>query len=229
MKVFSLNRMVLVAEMVFTASITQADTIVFDNTSNIGISGAIYSALPMGNQILLSGTNRIISEIDLGVTRQGYPGTADFQLWFYANDGSTGKPGTMLWNSGLTDNLPLTGNPQVVAFPVPQIVVPDTFTWELQISDSKGATQAAVGQLGANSPTVGSFVNAWFGNPGSWTNDHFQRAARVVAVPEPSTFVLFGMSAFCLLAWAWRWRKSFRNVFSPRRVVRVEQVVALLA
>jgi hypothetical protein len=180
--------------VLLTSGLVRAE-IVFDNTSNL-TTAAAFSALPMGNQIRLSGTNRIVNEIDIGITRQGYPGTADFQLWFYANDGSGNQPGTLLWNSGLIDNLPLIGSSQIMAFAVPQILVPDTFTWELQISDSRGVNEMAVGQLcSSSSPTVGTYVDAWFGNPGSWGNDHFQRAARVVAIPEPATLLLLGLGA----------------------------------
>jgi hypothetical protein len=181
--------------------------IVFDNTSSSRDGVFAGTALPEGNQVTLSGTNRIVTEIDLLVSRQGYPGTADFQLWLYANDAPQGKPGTTIWNSGLIDNVALAGPPQLISFSIPNIVVPDTFTWALQDSDSRGAVLMAVMRPLTTSATVGTFNNRWFGGPGQWakvTNTTYQEVGRIVTVPEPSTIALLGIGTLSLLAWAWR-------------------------
>src|SRR5208282_1395828 len=72
-------------------------SIVFDNTQNSN-GGLGFTALPYGAEVTLAGTNRVVNEIDLGVSRQGSPGTADFEVSFYANNGVDGQPGTLLWD-----------------------------------------------------------------------------------------------------------------------------------
>ena len=158
----------------------------------------------------MAGGNRLVSEIDLGVTRQSFPGSADFQLWFYANNGPGGGPGTLLWNSGLLSDVVLSGPVQTLAFSVPLILVPDTFTWESQISNSQGSVTAVVEQTDASAPTQGTFVKGWFGSAGSWTGEQTQLQARVVAVPEPSLFALLGVGAIGLLGYARRRRRHAR-------------------
>jgi hypothetical protein len=123
------------------------------------------------------------------VTQQGFAGTADLQAWLYANDGPGGQPGTMLWQSAILDDVPLTGGNDLIAFPVPLVQAPNTFTWTVQISDT---SPVAVGLPHFHPPTVGSSPDyAWFGGPGSWTKlpgpPARDRMVRVTAVPEPAS------------------------------------------
>ena len=84
----------------------------------------------------------------------------------------------------------------LIAFSVPSVIVPNTFTWAAAITN---ASTSVIGFVPANTATTGTFVVAWDGSPGSWqalagTGTTFETEARVIAaqaVPEPSTFVLF--------------------------------------
>ncbi len=181
-------------------------SIVFDNTQNSN-GGLGFTALPYGAEVTLAGTNRVVNEIDLGVSRQGSPGTADFEVSFYANNGVGGQPGTLLWDSGLYENLPLSGPPQTLSFSVPSVVVPNTFTWVAQISNSRGSQQLAVGMVEATGTTIGGFDTDWFGGPGEWTKDQAQNEARIYAVPEPSTLAILTAGAIALIGYGIRRRR----------------------
>jgi hypothetical protein len=128
------------------------------------------------------------------VSRQNTQGTADFIARLYANNGPSGTPGTLLWQSPLMDNIPLSGGVQLIAFDVPQVLVPDIFTWTLQTSDSP----IAVGLVNAGPPLLGSSPSYdWFGSTGNWSQLQYSDwMARVEAVPEPSSvsWVVLGIA-----------------------------------
>ena len=119
---------------------------------------------------------------------QNTPGTADFVARLYANNGPSGAPGDLLWQSPLMSHVSLSGGVQLLAFEVPQVLVPDTFTWTLQASDP---SPVAVGLVNADPPTVGASPSYdWFGSPGNWGKVQYSDwMARVEAVPEPSLFL----------------------------------------
>ena len=162
--------------------------VIYDNTTTPDGSSS-FTALPIGDEVNAAGSERIVSLLEVGLTQQGFAGTADLQAWLYANDGPGGQPGTMLWQSAVLNNVPLTGGNDLVPFPVPLVQVPNTFTWAVQISDT---TPVAVGLPHFHPPMVGSSPDyAWFGGPGSWTRLPGPPArdlmARVTAIPEPAS------------------------------------------
>jgi hypothetical protein len=57
--------------------------------------------------------------------------------------------------------------------------------------------------LGTSSP-ASFLVYDWPGHPG---NDEGSLSVRITPIPEPSTFVLFGFGALCLLGYGWRRRQ----------------------
>jgi hypothetical protein len=79
---------------------------------------------------------------------------------------------------------------------VPQVLVPNTFTWTLHYSNTYPGDP---GLLGANAPTIGgSLQGVWFRGPASdWGR------AFVEAVPEPGAGTLLSLA---LVAW-WLWRR----------------------
>ncbi len=89
----------------------------------------------------------------------------------------------------------------LVAFNVPSILVPDTFTFTTAITHPS----STVGFVPANGTTTGTWDQTWFGSPGTFgalTNPAFQVEGRVIAtdtqaVPLPSS--LAGGSAVLLL------------------------------
>lgn len=143
-----------------------AQTVVYDNTTtNTFVTS--FTGAELGDEVTLAGSERTITLLEIGVTMQGFAGTGDVRARIYANDGSSGQPGSMLWDSGLFTGVAFSGAVELLAFDVPGVVVPDTITWTLQVSNT---TPVAVGQPHFHPPTVGTSVeHAWFGGPGSWT------------------------------------------------------------
>jgi hypothetical protein len=154
-----------------------------------------FTALQIGDEVVAAGDARTVTQLQIGLSMQGFSGSADFVVSLYANNGPAGAPGSLLWQSGLFNDVPLSGAVQLIPFNVPNVVVPDVFTWTVQISNY---TPVAVGLVGANPPSVGSSpAFTWFGSPGNWTqlSSPQDYMAQVLAVPEPGVSSLF---CFCL-------------------------------
>jgi hypothetical protein len=121
--------------------------------------------------------------------------TADLQAFIYANDGTGGAPGTLLWMSAVMTGVNVNSVNTLVAFSVPSVVVPDTFTFTAAITNAS----QAVGFVPASGATTGTFGQAWVGSSGSFSTltDDFETEGRVIAmgssVPEPATLVLLSM------------------------------------
>jgi len=201
--------------------------IVYDNTR--------FPVLVDGNQQYLSRTNEIGDEISLAgtariVTEFLFEYFGDFRpdgderarVRFYANDGPGVylKPQTVLWDSGWT--LPVGTNRYArMSLQIPDIVVPDTFTWSVEF---EGVTQTDGDRLGLllyHPPTVGaplaggkigSYNDYWRNTRGVWSFFQINNgaipanfAARVIAVPEPSTL---GLALAAGIVWVgWRCRR----------------------
>lgn len=92
----------------------------------------------------------------------------------------------------------------LIAFSVPSVVVPDTFTFTGAITNASGV----LGYVPASGATTGTFNQAWLGGPGSWSTlpSNFEIEARVFAqaVPEPSSVALLSVGAFGLIAYGRR-------------------------
>ena len=143
-----------------------AQTVIYDNTVNPS-GGLSFTGLEIGDEVLPATDERAVTQLLVGVSQQGFAGTADLQARLYANDGSGGAPGTLLWESILFDDVELSGEVELIAFDVPDVEVPDIFTWTIQISDTD---PVAVGVPHFHPPEVGASPDhAWFGGPGSWT------------------------------------------------------------
>ena len=191
-----------------TWSEARAD-VIYDNTTTRMGSSLLFSALQMGDEVNAAGTARIVTELLIGVSQQGVAGTSDLQARLWANDGTGGQPGTLLWQGPVLNDVPLTGGIDLISFAVPSVLVPDTFTWTIQISDSR---PIAVGLPFFDPPTVGSSPNyAWFGGPGIWTRQTTPNPANLMsrviaiqgggdAVPEPGSAVLV-LTGFAGFVW----------------------------
>lgn len=126
--------------------------IVYDN-GNSGRPGLIADN-PCGDEITLAGENRILTSIVILVAQVGgVEGEASFQLTLFGNDGPDGEPNTILWESPWYEDYPVEGDESPVNFWVPNIEVPDTFTWMLDIKDSSPLSTV---YLFGDEPSVGS-------------------------------------------------------------------------
>ena len=113
-------------------SVCSAGETIYDSTR--GWSGGYgLTALEEGDEVQAAGSERLVTRLTIGVYRQFQPGVASFQARLYANDGTSGQPKTMLWQSAVLAGVQLSGDVQFIPFDVPQVLVPDTFTWTLQV------------------------------------------------------------------------------------------------
>jgi hypothetical protein len=152
----------------------------------------------LGEEVTVAGANWQVTSLQIEIYSQGTfpngggvgPGFANFQASLYANNGSQGAPGTLLWQSAFVpDNYP--AGLSVLTYAVPNVVVPSQFTWTLRYTNF--SNQLAPPALPtANAPTIGTYNSSWFGVPGSWTKDGSEMyMAQITAVPEPGPVTLF--------------------------------------
>jgi hypothetical protein len=181
----------------FCALTASAGTTIYDNTGP-WLGGEGFTALEQGDEVHAGGLDRLVTKLTIGVTRQNQPGTASFQAHLYANDGTNGQPGTMLWQSAVLGGVQLSGGVQLIAFDVPQVLVPNAFTWTIQVLQNSAGN--AVGLVNAGPPSIGTSPSYnWFGGTGSWTKlEYSDWMARVDAVPEPSALALISMGLLLL-------------------------------
>jgi hypothetical protein len=174
--------------------------IVYDNsTTALQRDGALVdyeSTNEFGDEVILAGTARIVTEIQIEYYAQFTPnGTQLGRVRFYANTGP-------LWKGDADYPTPaspplyeqtfqLATNYQVAVIEVPNVLVPDEFTWTVQfLGISQGASNDRAGLLIYESPTIGqSFDDFWelLPAPDGWTplddtslKDNF--GARIIAV-----------------------------------------------
>lgn len=186
-------RSILVAAIVMVAlPVVASATVIFNNFPGPGGITAT-SAPQLGAEVTAApGTPRVVTELDLGFTTGNVgPQTADLQAFLYANDGSGGSPGTLLWQSAVTSGVSINSTNATIAFIVPSILVPNTFTFTSAITNQTGN----FGYAPASGATTGTFVAPWIGSPGSWGSAApvFEVEGRVIAVPEPATLALLGI------------------------------------
>jgi PEP-CTERM motif len=172
--------------------------IIFDNTPGTG--GIAGPGAQLGDEVTgAPDTGRLVTELDIGFSQGNVgPAMANVQAFLYANNGIGGSPGSLLWESAVL-SAAINADNSLIAFLVPSVLVPDTFTFTALITNRSGNFGDAPG----NSASTGTFVAAWFElAPGVWTSlpPIFGIEARVVAqpVPEPSTLGLLVLGAVAL-------------------------------
>jgi hypothetical protein len=199
-----LSRQLWLPIVVATALITEtsalhASQIIYDNTSSSPTGGGTFTALEQGDEVRLNpDAPRSIVLLEIGLNQQGTAGTTDLVARLYANNGPGGEPGTLLWQSDLFRDISLTGGNDLISLEVPNVTVPDVFTWTIQISNS---TPVAVGLPFFGEPSVGTSPGyVWFGGPGSWGHPSssvpgpLNYLARI-STPVPGPLPLFGVGA----------------------------------
>jgi hypothetical protein len=205
-----------VVVLVLAFALSASADIVFENTSTRlsfgGVDQGYSSTNEFGDQIVLADTAREVDQFSfqyfLKVNSGVSTGLEVARIRFYANDGGmvsgANSPGTMLWDSG-DFSIPVSDG-FVKTLPVPNIVVPDTFTWTILFGNVLPTETTGLPLY--NPPTVGSdFSDFWELNGSSWelrfnrnfpVNFDASVDAIGMAVPEPSTVAMIAISG---LAW----------------------------
>jgi hypothetical protein len=188
--------------------------IVYDNTTNDQNQNLDLAGNEVGDQIILEGTARELIEFTFeywGSTTGDTCFEVDVEgrVRFYLNDGApvdevpgSARPNTVFYDSGsfLVDPTPratLIFTNFLIGATVPLTTeLPDSFTWSIEFS-GLGVEESA-GVTIYTPPTIGNnFTDYWVNDGSSWslqTNSFpVDFAARFIAVPEPSSFVLLGV------------------------------------
>ena len=199
----SLKSTLVAAALVGIAFAAQAQTeVVYDNSSDpiLGTFAPSDKSLEFGDQIVLDGSSRIVTEFRLEYYSSEAAGDATVR--FRSNSGPNLEPADILFESA---TIPLQANFNTIN--IEGIGVPisgDTFTFTIEF-DVAGTQD--VGLILRNPPAVGSsFDDVWVNTNGAgdWATRNIplataNLAAQVGAVPEPSTiaFTVIGALALC--------------------------------
>lgn len=190
---------------------------VFDNTATANSLNRSFSpgnGIEFGDQVFLSGSDRRVTDFQFDYFLSSTAnGNEKAELFIYQNNGAGGTaPGALLYRSG---QFSLDKGFQEVVAGGLSITVPNTFTWSVQFAGIDLSEQA--GLLLYDPPTIGaSFDDFWVHNTdGTWTTFTIDGgataanfAARVTAVPEPTTYAF---AAFMALAWLGTRRLKHRS------------------
>jgi len=201
----------------------QAQSVLYDN-STTAYSGANFNydsggsgTFSAGNEVVLapaSAGGYSISQfaVQIDFTGTGTP-TGNVDVQFYQNNGAPfngyATPSTVLWDAGSTALTSFsTGSGEVLTYSVPNVVVPQDFTYVVSFSGLTSTEVAGMSIYGTT--TVGQDHNdAWVNTSGAWTLEEAgsgqpspQFGAKITGnvVPEPSTIALGVMGAFGFLA-----------------------------
>jgi hypothetical protein len=177
-------------------AVVTPDIVYDDSTDNSGFD--YESTDEYGDEVILGGTSRAITQIQLEIYAQFTDsGTQLARVRFYKNDGP-------LWNNQSNYPTPdatplfeqsfaLSQGYQTAVVDVPNVVVPDHFTYTVQfLGISQTSTNDRAGLLFYGVPTVGnSFDDFWDLTPTGWAplartdvpKNNF--GARILAVPGP--------------------------------------------
>ncbi|HZH97510.1 MAG TPA: PEP-CTERM sorting domain-containing protein, partial [Fimbriimonadaceae bacterium] len=132
-------------------------------------------------------------------------GTFDARIRFLNNDGPNGAPGSQLYASGFSRGLQSQPGLNTYTFAIPEVVVPDHFTWTIFFENRTGGN-SDLGPAYFDPPTLGASEDGlWLSELGSdwiqysWGADPVANfGARVEAVPEPASVVALTIGVLAL-------------------------------
>jgi len=160
--------------------------IVFDNTPNlINQTPVFFSGNEYGDELALAGTARYVTAFSFAYYGNFGSNPRSGNIRFYANDGTDAFPGaptalrprSLLWDSG---PLALSKGVNSINLSVPEIPVPDKFTWSVTFNGVDGtvgnqaalmlATPATIGAVLPGNATLPDIVGSY---DDFWKNDDF--------------------------------------------------------
>jgi len=171
--------------------------IVYDDSSDY--SGFDYeSPNEYGDQVILAGTSRAVTQIEIEYYASFTPhGGEVARVRFYANTGPNWQGNPAFPTPAATPLFEDTFAPgqgyHTAVIPVPNVVVPDTFTWTIQFIGIAQSNTDVAGLLFYNVPTVGqSYDDFWELTSSGWgaavrsdvPKNNF--GARITAVAAPT-------------------------------------------
>lgn len=192
----------VLALVLFGAAASHGADVVYDNSTDS--TGANYETTnEYGDEVILAGTARAITEIQFeyyaSFTVQG---DELGRVRFYANNGPIWMGNPDFREPGepplFEDTFPLGQGYQTAVIPVPNVVVPNSFTWTVQfLGISQNGTNDRAGLLFYSTPTVGaSYDDFWERTATGWqsfdenTVPKSNFAARIFAVAAPTQISL---------------------------------------
>lgn len=197
------------------AKLAGAQVLAYDNSAHFSGShfphltpGQSTSEIELGDQITLNAPGQTLFKISVIFESWSQTaGTVDIYMRFYANDGPSGAPGTVIYDGGWFGDMLHHPGLNSIDFEVPLIVAPQTFTWTVRLANRVGST----GEFGAayfDPPVVGSSDDfIWISEGGSpWVPYSWggmpvaNLGAQVHAlVPEPASALVL-LAGFGLFA-----------------------------
>jgi hypothetical protein len=193
MKIAQFLKSVILAVAVSVGISAGAAEIIYDN-SGIYLQRDYESTNEFGDEVLLAGTARFVTEFQLEMYAQFVPNGTQFgRLRFYQNTGPNwrGNPDypTPASPPLYEQTFQISTGFQVIVVEVPNVLVPDHFTWTVQfLGISQTSTNDRAGVLNYDPPSIGqSFDDFWELLPSGWeavgyddVKDNY--GARIVAV-----------------------------------------------
>jgi len=137
---------------------------VFDNTPNLVNKTPEFAfGREYGDELALAGTARNVTAFSFAYYGNFTVTGASYTIRFYANDGTDAfpgaptalRPGSLLWESGAQS---ISTGVNSVTLSVPQVVVPDKFTWSVTFNGLDGTPGKQAALMLANPATVGAIL-----------------------------------------------------------------------
>jgi len=141
----------------------QSSEIVFENMSGMTTNYYMFGR-QYGDDINLAQGGRIVTQFTFlyfGSIPTNLISPGEWRIRFYKNDGAlenasiatSQKPNTQIWDSGLH---PVQPGYQMTTLAVPQVTVPDRFTWTVEFFNLPQDSNNGAGLVLANPPTIGA-------------------------------------------------------------------------
>jgi hypothetical protein len=180
--------------LTLTAGTIRAE-LVYDN-SDTGGTNVYYSVVEYGDEVLLAGAGRVVSEFLFEYFGDFTPsGDETARLRLYRNDGpktasGDATPGTVLFDSG---SFSLSPDYQTKTFTGLNVVVPTDLTWTLQFGGLNNTPGDRAGLVFRDTPSIGtSYDDFWLRQNNGWQlfswggSPVANFAARIVSGVDPT-------------------------------------------
>ena len=162
------------------------------------VAGNNVTVLEIGDQVTVNGLGNRITDMFVGISLTNASGNETARLNIYA-DSASGQPTTLLFSSAAQ---PLVNGFVEYVFQGigADIQGSSTVTWMVQFAGIEAGESAGLAVFG--SPTVGTtFDDIWIRAGGTFESKNIAGAfqpegfyARIIAVPEPSSFALLALA-----------------------------------